>query len=750
MALSGTINGLTGNQYIDAKIVWSATQFVSGNYSLVTATLYYKRNNTGYTTSGTWNGSITINGSKQTGSKSGMSITGSSWVQAIQYKDVKVPHNSNGTKSITISATGSISGTSLSSTSVSGTVTLNTIPRASTITSAANVTLGNKCSIKWTPKASGFAYKLKFVCGSKSYTTSVIAPNTTSAYTYSGYTMTVNDWAGAISKYSATCTVTLYTYNSSSADTLIGSDSATFALTVPSSVKPTIALTTTLVNGWNNMYIQGKSKCTLESTFAPSTGSAIKSYSISGGEFSKSGTTSSARSLSGTTSVLTSDETITYTAKVTDGRTTVSTSESIKVWPYADPTVSIVVGRDGSNVNITYNTSWSSLDDKNKIEKIEIYYKTMSATEFGSTPNHTVDLSLITDLNLIKSDTVILSGLDPDTTYDFKAVVVDSYGTSNDSGSIGTGSSFRTININPTKNGIAFGKISEDSSFECALKLGLLTPQHSGEAPGIYCRWDDGKNHDILVRGSDNLTTGLGWVGNDEHITSIDIRPKKAKIRGILSGKEETDPVQINASGLKFPLGAKVYNHQATDNGEFVDIMYVLTGDKTTNGSSCGLAIHKNAVYVPSEANNGVVNLGSSGRKWNQLYAASGTIATSDKNKKQDITLMSSTQKDLFNKLKPTTFKFKNGSRTHYGFISQDVEDSLLELGLDGKDFAGFCKDKKIDEDNNIVLDENGNPIYDYALRYSEFIALNTYMIQELQKEIKTLKAEIDKLKNNN
>jgi hypothetical protein len=163
-----------------------------------------------------------------------------------------------------------------------------------------------------------------------------------------------------------------------------------------------------------------------------------------------------------------------------------------------------------------------------------------------------------------------------------------------------------------------------------------------------------------------------------------------------------------------------------------------------------GIAINSANVYVPSEYNDGIMNLGSSGRKWNQLYAANATISTSDRNKKQDIVAMSNVQERLFNELKPITYKLKNGSsgRTHYGFVAQDVEDSLARIGLTGQDFAGFCKDEHIDDNNNVVLDAYGNIIYDYSLRYSEFIALNTHMIQKLQKEIDALKAEINTIKN--
>ena len=70
-----------------------------------------------------------------------------------------------------------------------------------------------------------------------------------------------------------------------------------------------------------------------------------------------------------------------------------------------------------------------------------------------------------------------------------------------------------------------------------------------------------------------------------------------------------------------------------------------------------------------------------------------------------------------------------------------------MVLFLTGQDFAGFCKDARIDDNDKVVLDENGDIVYDYSLRYSEFIALNTYMIQKLQAENIELKAELQELK---
>lgn len=137
-----------------------------------------------------------------------------------------------------------------------------------------------------------------------------------------------------------------------------------------------------------------------------------------------------------------------------------------------------------------------------------------------------------------------------------------------------------------------------------------------------------------------------------------------------------------------------------------------------------------------------VGNVGTPTHKWDCMYARVGTISTSDRNKKQNIVNMNDTHEQLFNSLKPVTFEFVDGGsgRTHYGFISQDVEDSLADIGLTGKDFAGFCKDSYLDKDGKVITE--------YGLRYTEFIALNTYMIQKLNKRILELENRLQELEN--
>lgn len=138
---SGIINGTTSNRYIDSKIEWSSTPINANNKSEVTASLYYRRNNTytGTPTSGTGTFGITIDG--QSGSTTfSLTIPNSgAWVKAVTVKKT-VSHNNDGKKSITISASGSIPVASLSSTTCSGTAVLDNIPRQVTLTSAPNFT----------------------------------------------------------------------------------------------------------------------------------------------------------------------------------------------------------------------------------------------------------------------------------------------------------------------------------------------------------------------------------------------------------------------------------------------------------------------------------------------------------------------------------------------------------------------------------------------------------------------------------
>ena len=167
-------------------------------------------------------------------------------------------------------------------------LTLSTIPRASTITSASNTTLGTPCTIKWTPLSASFRYKLNFSIGGYSYTTGALHPNTVAAYTYDKYTPTIADVAPKITGNPPTgkMTVTLYTYSDSNATVQIGSaSSTTFTVTVPENeaTKPSVTMTLSPVTPYTkfaSIYLQGRSK--VKATFSGSGkyGADVTSYNM--------------------------------------------------------------------------------------------------------------------------------------------------------------------------------------------------------------------------------------------------------------------------------------------------------------------------------------------------------------------------------------------------------------------------------------------------------------------------------------
>lgn len=129
-------------------------------------------------------------------------------------------------------------------------------------------------------------------------------------------------------------------------------------------------------------------------------------------------------------------------------------------------------------------------------------------------------------------------------------------------------------------------------------------------------------------------------------------------------------------------------------------------------------------------------DLGASNWLWGDIYATNGTINTSDRNRKTDISYDMSRYEAIFDALKPANFKMIDGTsgRTHTGFISQDIEDALAPCGLTSIDFATFIKSPKVDEDGKVIEGE-----YVYGLRYDELIALMVTQIQSLKKRVADL-----------
>ena len=144
--------------------------------------------------------------------------------------------------------------------------------------------------------------------------------------------------------------------------------------------------------------------------------------------------------------------------------------------------------------------------------------------------------------------------------------------------------------------------------------------------------------------------------------------------------------------------------------------------------------------FIPADGN--AWWLGSSNKAWLEVYAFSYADA-SDRKKKNSIEYNMEKYEDFFFKLKPTQFKFNEGTsdRYHTGFISQDVGNAIVEAGLSTQDFGAFIKAPK----ENMTLDAD-DQYCDYYLRYDEFISLNTHMIQKLYKRVEELESKLKPL----
>lgn len=133
---------------------------------------------------------------------------------------------------------------------------------------------------------------------------------------------------------------------------------------------------------------------------------------------------------------------------------------------------------------------------------------------------------------------------------------------------------------------------------------------------------------------------------------------------------------------------------------------------------------------------NNTISIGtSSSKQLKNVYAqnvyTNGTAVTSDRRMKEDIENLDSRHVEFFKALHPVSFKYKDGGdRKHMGFVAQEVEEAVKESGMTEKDMA------------IVVTDSEGT----YALRYSELIALQTKMIQELMQKVEHLEARIKKL----
>lgn len=140
-------------------------------------------------------------------------------------------------------------------------------------------------------------------------------------------------------------------------------------------------------------------------------------------------------------------------------------------------------------------------------------------------------------------------------------------------------------------------------------------------------------------------------------------------------------------------------------------------------------------------------SFGLGGDRWSVIYAATGTINTSDGRAKQDVEPLDEVEKRVAQRIKGLIKKFRfkdaveqkgNNARIHFGVVAQEVAEAFAAEGLDANRYAMFCYDEW-DEQPEVkipMLDDFGketgemtviNPYKPagnrYGIRYDELLA---------------------------
>lgn len=508
---------------------------------------------------------------------------------------LELSHNSDGTKSFTVSAfSGWLFGNG-DYTAAAKSYTLPTIPRATT-PSIGPVTIGGKATISLPRASTSFTHALSYTFGSASGT---IATGAGSSYTW---TVPESLAAQITSKLSGTGTLTCKTYKGS---TLIGTKSVSFTATVPGSMKP--ALTT----GWATVtydnsgtkasaiaaWVQGYSKA--KATFYSSKvtckqGATVKGYSIT-----YLGKTISASPYRTGTITATSAK---VRCTVTDSRGLTAYEDfSITLLAYARPALNGVklyrsdaegkAADSGTHIAGIATAKYSALGGKNAVT-IKGYWKSVGGS-YGS------------GVTMQAGTAKVISGsteLSTEKSYTAKIVATDSLGnTATYEATIPTEKV--AFHLKAGGDGAAFGKAAEKSK---ALELAADWNLHAGRfiymggskatnaEKDIYFQTMDGaaNPHNTAIYGG-NGESAVAWgvydVQNKRSVIRYDDVPGTLTLLGKGLGPVN---LKVSASGLSLKSFSATALHSAMLGIGFLRVSggtnAALTADTTYDIASIG------------------------------------------------------------------------------------------------------------------------------------------------------------------
>ena len=237
---------------------------------------------------------------------------------------------------------------------------------------------------------------------------------------------------------------------------------------------------------------------------------------------------------------------------------------------------------------------------------------------------------------------------------------------------------------------------------------------------------DGGGNIDFRVEGD----TNANLIFTDASADKVSIRGAIGAVTNttIHEGCEFKDGnIQISRSGVSAGIRLQEDstlsspNQQSdinlrTSDGAIVFTKPQKSSDQTTHSFEPSGVMQSLGSLIP--ITNGAANIGSTSKRWDTVYALTGAINTSDKNRKEEIEELSEAELRVAQACKGLVrkFKFKGGTRKHIGVIAQDVRDAFTAQGLDAHEYGLFCSDTWTDEDT-------GEEVTQLGIRYDELLA---------------------------
>jgi len=159
--------------------------------------------------------------------------------------------------------------------------------------------------------------------------------------------------------------------------------------------------------------------------------------------------------------------------------------------------------------------------------------------------------------------------------------------------------------------------------------------------------------------------------------------------------------------------------------------------------------------FAPTKAYSEKIMLGDSGRAWERLIVKNSPQVTSDRRAKTNIFPLGESKinktdihSELFDRLKPVQYRMIDGDgRICYGFVAQDVVESMRELGIREDELDLVHHDRKNTEDSYIDT---------YSMVYTNLIAIITHELQlekqrrsNLEIEVADLRSELESMRDN-